>query len=259
MMPGSASGSVHGKERPESVGAQRRRGVLKPAVDRLERQPDGANQQRKRHHAAGERRTGPAEREHDAEMVGEKGADGALSPERDQQQIAGHHRRQHQRQMHDAVEQRLAPEVLPRQEPCDGDAERQRHHGRDHGDAERQRDRGPFVGGEVKHASASLPAPGGGASASQRVRAKRGPMTGTASRGGTNSQRARKVHPHPIAPRAIDLPPPGGGEERKKYHDVGLIRNVNPYVSNTVFAKPERRNARYCAASGLAFAVSATG
>src|SRR5712672_3416418 len=50
-----------------------------------------------------------------------------------------------QRQMHDAVEQRLAPEVLPRQQPGDGDAERQRHHGRHQRDAERQRDRGPFL------------------------------------------------------------------------------------------------------------------
>ena len=61
----------HGEERPEPVGAERRRGVFEPPVDRLERQPDGANQQRKRHHAAGQRRAGPAEREHDAD-VGEE-------------------------------------------------------------------------------------------------------------------------------------------------------------------------------------------
>ena len=52
----------------------------------------------------------------------------------------------------DAVEQRLAPEILPRQQPGDGDAERQRHHGSHHGYPQRQLDRGPFVGSEAKHA-----------------------------------------------------------------------------------------------------------
>ena len=67
------------------------------------------------HDAAGERGSGPAEREHDAEVVGEEGADRSAPAERDQQQIAGHDRRQHQRQVNDAVEQRLAPEILARQ------------------------------------------------------------------------------------------------------------------------------------------------
>ena len=72
-------------------------------------------------------------------------------PNADQQQVAGHDRRQHQRQMHDAVEQRLAPEVLARQHPRDRDAERQRHDGRDDRDAQREQDRGPFVGGQGEH------------------------------------------------------------------------------------------------------------
>src|SRR6266498_1243928 len=42
-------------------------------------------------------------------------------------------------------------------------------------------------------------------------------------------------------------------------HDVGLARKVKPCASNMAFAACERRKARYCAASGLAFAVSATG
>ena len=46
---------------------------------------------------------------------------------------------------------------------------------------------------------------------------------------------------------------------RRIDHDVGLIRNVKPYVSKIVFAGCERMKARYFAASGLAFAVSATG
>ena len=54
-------------------------------------------------------------------MSARNDADQAPAPERHQQQIAGHHRRQHQRQMHDAVEQRLAPEILAREQPGDGE------------------------------------------------------------------------------------------------------------------------------------------
>ena len=67
MMPGSASGSVTVANTPRPVGAERRGGVLQPAVDRLDRQPDRPHHQRKRHDAAGQRRAGPAEREDDAE------------------------------------------------------------------------------------------------------------------------------------------------------------------------------------------------
>ena len=42
MMPGSASGSVTVTKAPEPAGAERRGGVLQPAVDRLDRQPDRA-------------------------------------------------------------------------------------------------------------------------------------------------------------------------------------------------------------------------
>ena len=61
--PGAASPSrtPRGARRPSVAGR-----LLQPAVDRLERQPHGADQQRERHHPAGERRPGPAEREHDA-------------------------------------------------------------------------------------------------------------------------------------------------------------------------------------------------
>ena len=94
---------------------------------------------------------------------------GAAAAERDQQQIAGHHRRQHQRQMHDAVEQRLAPEVLARQQPGDRDAERQRHHRRHQRDAQRQADRGPFFGGEVEHHSLAGRARATGPASGSRV------------------------------------------------------------------------------------------
>ena len=151
--PGSASGKRHGGKHPPRRGAERARGLLQPAVDRLDRQPDRAHQQRKRHHAAGQRRAGPAEREHDAEMIGEPRADQPAPAERQQQQIAGHDRRQHQRQMHQRIDHRFAPEITPRQQPRQRDAERRRHQRRDHGDPQRKQDRRPFRWRDVEHAS----------------------------------------------------------------------------------------------------------
>ena len=119
MMPGSASGSVTVSEQPASrlapsvAAASSSRRSIASIDSRI-----GAHQQRKAHDAAGERGAGPAEREHDAEMSASNAPIGAAAAERDQQQIAGDHRRQHQRQMHDAVEQRLAPEILARQQPA---------------------------------------------------------------------------------------------------------------------------------------------
>ena len=74
---------------------------------------------------AGQRRAGPAEGEDDAELLVEEVADRAAAAEQDQQQVAGHHRRQDERQVHQRVEQALAPEPAARQQPGDGDAERQ--------------------------------------------------------------------------------------------------------------------------------------
>src|SRR5436190_6074885 len=50
-----------GEKDPRPAGAKRGGGVLQPAVDGLERQPDGAHEQRKSHYAAGERGSGPPE------------------------------------------------------------------------------------------------------------------------------------------------------------------------------------------------------
>ena len=150
MMPGKASGKVTVRN-TRTVGAERGGGLLEPAVDRLKRKPDRADHERKAHDAAGQRRAGPAEREHDAEMIVQKGADRPLASERNEQQIPGDDRRQHQRQEDEPVEHALAPEILARQQPADGDAERQRERRRDERDAQRQRDGGPFGGGEVKH------------------------------------------------------------------------------------------------------------
>ena len=142
-----------GEKHPPRRRAQRARRLLQPAVDRLDRQPDRPHQQRKRHDAAGQRRPGPAKREHDAEMVGEPGADQAAPSERQQQQIAGHHRRQHQRQMNQRVDQRLAPEIAPRQQPGQRDAERRRHQRRNRGDPQRKQDGRPFRWREFEHAA----------------------------------------------------------------------------------------------------------
>ncbi len=58
--------------------------------------------------------------------------------------------------MHQAVEQRLAPEFLARQQPRHRDAERQGGERRDNGDAQREPDGDPFVGGEIKHSAVAL-------------------------------------------------------------------------------------------------------
>jgi len=43
------------------------------------------------------------------------------------------------------------------------------------------------------------------------------------------------------------------------FHEVGLIRKLKPYFSKTDFAVCVRKNEKYRAASGLAFALNATG
>src|SRR3954468_991362 len=139
------------RKNAQPVGAERCGGLLELLIDRLDGEPDRAHQQWKAHNAAGERGAGPAEREHDAEIVGQERADRSAPAKRNEQQIAGDDRRQHQRQGNDAVEQSLAPEILSRQQPRDGNTEWQSH-GRCHQcDPQRQRNGGPFVGGEIEH------------------------------------------------------------------------------------------------------------
>ena len=140
MMPGSASGSVTVRNTqaalaPSVAAASSSRRSIASIDSRI-----GAHHQRKAHDAAGERRAGPAEREHDAEMIVEKRADRPLAAERDQQQIAGDDRRQHQRQMHEPVEQRLAPEILARQQPARSRCRTAARHRRDERDPQRQAD-----------------------------------------------------------------------------------------------------------------------
>ena len=138
----------HGGEYPGAIGAERAGGLLEPRVYGLDRQADGAHQQREAHDAAGERRASPAKREDDAEMVGQEGADRPSPSEQDQQDVAGDDGRQDQRHEHEAVEQGVAPEPAPRQHHGDGDAERQADQGGDGRDLRLSRNRRPFLRAE---------------------------------------------------------------------------------------------------------------
>ena len=124
-MPGRISGRVTVTNTQNGLAPSVAGGVFEPAVDRLDRQADRAHHQRKAHHRAGERRAGPAEGEDDAEALGEEAAERPAPAEQQQQQIAGDDRRHDQRQVHERVEQRLAPEAAARQQQRDGDADRQ--------------------------------------------------------------------------------------------------------------------------------------
>ena len=112
MMPGSASGSVTVRNSqirlaPSVAAASSSRRSIASIDSRIARTISG-----KRHDAAGQRGAGPAEREHDAEMIGEERADRRPAAERDEQQIAGDHRRQHQRQMTTASSSALPQKSL---------------------------------------------------------------------------------------------------------------------------------------------------
>ena len=61
MMPGSASGNVTVTNDQKRLAPSVDAASSSRAVDGLDRQPDRAHQQREGHHAAGERRAGPAE------------------------------------------------------------------------------------------------------------------------------------------------------------------------------------------------------
>ena len=137
MMPGRISGRVtvrntHGRDAPSVAPACSSLGST--AVDR---QADGADHQRKRHDAGGQRRAGPAEGEDDAEGILEKAADRPLRAEGQKQDIAGDHRWQDQRQVHDPVQELLAGKAPARQREGDEDAERQTDHRRPERDLER--------------------------------------------------------------------------------------------------------------------------
>src|ERR1700682_4893528 len=60
----------------------------------------------------------PEKAKPEAEWAREPRANEAAPAERQQQQITGDNRRQHQRQVDQGIEDRLAPEIEPRQHPC---------------------------------------------------------------------------------------------------------------------------------------------
>ena len=124
-MPGSASGRVTVANTARRTGAERAGRRLEPPVDRLDREPDRPHHHRKGHDRAAI--TAPVQRNNndDAEPALEQLAERTAPPEQDQQDIAGHHRRQDQRQMHQGIEQLLAPELAAGQQPSDRDRERQ--------------------------------------------------------------------------------------------------------------------------------------
>ena len=151
MMPGRISGSVIVRNTQSAVGAERAGGVFEAAVDGLDRQADRAHHQRKAHHrrrpaprrSSGTRRRCRSARRGSAPI-------GPRRPNSEQQQVAGDDRRQDQRQMHDAVEQRLArrsgraPAAARRRcRPAGWPASATS------GDLQAQPDRGPFFRREV--------------------------------------------------------------------------------------------------------------
>ena len=127
MMPGSASGSVmvaklqNGLAPSVAAASSSRRSIA--SIDSRMARTISGNAMTPQEIAA------PVQRNENTmpKWSARKAPTGALRPERDEQQIAGHHRRQHQRQVDKRIEQRLAPEILARQQQRDGDAERQRH------------------------------------------------------------------------------------------------------------------------------------
>src|SRR6185312_7035813 len=78
----------------------------------------------------------PVEGEGDPQGIVEPATDRTPSPEQHEQPISHHHRRQHQRQMDDPIEQNLAGELAARQQPGDGEAERQARRHADESDAQ---------------------------------------------------------------------------------------------------------------------------
>ena len=104
---------------------KREMGQDQAAIDGFDRQPDRPDQQGKAHHCAGERRTSPAKREHDPEVLVQERTDRAAPSEAEEEQIAGHDRRQDERQQYDAVDDRFSGEARAREQIGDCDADRQ--------------------------------------------------------------------------------------------------------------------------------------
>ena len=125
MMPGNASGSVidaktHAREPPN---VRRRR--FEAPVDGLDRQANRTDHQREAHDRRRERGAGPAEREDDSEPFVEQAADRSALAEEHEKREADDDRRQHERQMHDGVDQDFAGEPRAREHVGDENGDRQ--------------------------------------------------------------------------------------------------------------------------------------
>jgi len=105
----------------------------------------GAHHQRQGHDCGSERRAGPAEHQHDAELRLEPGADRPGASEQDQQQPARHDRRHDQRQVHQRIEQDRARETASGEQPGERVGERQGQRDSEQADAERERDDAPLI------------------------------------------------------------------------------------------------------------------
>src|SRR6267142_764074 len=112
---GESQRQSHGEKYSEPARAQRARGGLELAVYRLERKPDRAHHQRETHDARRERGAGPAERDDDAEPLLEDRAQGPAPAEQQQKEEPDHDGWEHQRQVHDRIEQRFPGEARARQ------------------------------------------------------------------------------------------------------------------------------------------------
>ena len=152
--PGSISGRRDAREAIEGARAQSARRVFEPAVDVLQRNAYCANHQREGHHRGGERGAVAGENELDAEGPLEPSADRSPRAEQEQQYIAYRDRRQHQRQVHHGVEQRMPQEAAPRQNPCDQERGGQADGDAAQGDAQAEAQRFAFVGAQPDHGAA---------------------------------------------------------------------------------------------------------
>src|SRR5712672_3302368 len=135
-----------GEKDAGAAGAQRACRGFELAVDAFERKSDGAHHQGKTHYSRGQRRAGPPECEDYSEPFFEPRADGPAPAEKEQQEIADHDRRQHERQMDGRVEQRLPGKVGTRKHMGNRDREGQTHEHAPESDAQAEAQDLPLFG-----------------------------------------------------------------------------------------------------------------
>ncbi len=125
-------------------GAQRARRLFQAEIGGFQRQANGADHDREGHHAGGQAGAGGGEHQPDAEPVEQQRPDRPADAEHDQQQPAGDHGRQHQRQMDERGQHRPAGEAVAGQHPGGQHGQRQAEADGARGHLQRQPDRLPF-------------------------------------------------------------------------------------------------------------------